>query len=595
MLKSWPFYAVAAVILGTLALVGAGCWITDNQGEPTQGSEIAPTGKRAPIDQVEYSRKTAPAGETASSNRVEHLDETTPADEAASPSRVEHSGAAASAGEDAPPNGTEINDSVDVSPRSDSPAPLRLRIFEASAIVRASLISSSAGAVRYSEALGLDLDGEPLASFNVVFNKIGLEDSLWPVDGEYRAAHTYRFRVTEYLKGSGASEITVTARTFSTHGTEAQALQVATDSLAERDASRDAHEAVLFLWKLASDGASTDAFHFLRSGPYNSLQYTIDTMNRVWLPAKEPPPAEGMSSSTDDSSLLFLVGEPVVPGSPSPEPGSSTMSLGELRSEIAAVDALIAAGDGTDEYRECLGEMWRYEQVWQGERRVPPESVHQLASGTPEGIVLRQGGTIYTPGANGYSRRLIEGRDKELFREALVDDDDRPDNGYRIDEVTARPLPAGTYQFNSYFQFYTYIPCDFIPYNSYRVRNVNVTAPSGALHELFFDPVTVGTTVAADATNGVLKPAAFTDANGGSATLSSISYESGTVKIEVTPDDALDGQMMDIIELDGTVSLSLDDVDATMDDANDTLSWSVSSQPWEDGDKLMVRIRQPRQ
>ena len=589
MLKSWRFHAVVAVILGTLALVGAGCWITDNQGEPTQGSEIAPTGKRAPIDQVEYSRKTAPAGETASSNRVEHLDETTPADEAAPPSRVEHSSEAASAGEDAPPSGTEIDDSVHVSSRSKSPAPLRLRIFEASAIVRASLISNSAGAVRYSEALGLDLDGEPLTSFDVVFNKLGLGDPRWPVDGEYRPAHTFRFRVIEYLKGSGASEITVTARTFSTHGTEAQASQVATDSLGERDTSRDSHEAILFLWEPASGGASTDAFHFLRSGPYNSLQYTIDTMNRVWLPAKEPPPAEGMSSSTDDASPLFLVGEPVVPGSPSPEPGSSTMSLGELRSEIAAVDTLIAAGDGTDEYRECLAEMWRYEQVWQGERRVPPESVHQLASGTPEGTVLRQGGTIYTPGANGYSRRLIEGRDKELFREALDDDDDRPDNGYTIGEATARPLPAGTYQYKNFLQMYYEVPCNFRR-GYHTVENVVVTAPDGVLHELFFDPVTVGSRVAADATNGVLKPASFTDANGAAATIERISYESGTVKMRIDPHTGLAGQKLDFIALDGSVSLSLQVNEATVDAANHTLSWPVSAQPWQDGDKLMLRI-----
>ena len=393
----------------------------------------------------------------------------------------------------------------------------------------------------------------------------------------------------EYLKGSGASEIAVTARTFSTRGTEEQALQVATDSLGERDTSRDSHEAILFLWEPASDGASTDAFYFLRSGPYPSLHYTIDTMNRVWLPAKDPPAAEGMSSSTDGSSLLFLVGEPVVPGSPPPEPGSSTMSLGDLRSEMGAVDALIATGDGTEGYRECLAEMWRYEQVWQGERRVPPEYVHQLASGTPEGTVLSQGG-IYTPGANGYSRRLIEGRDKELFREALVDDDDRPNNGYGLGEATARPLPAGTYRIESHFRRYTDIPCNFVPHNSYSIENVVVAAPAGSLHELFFDPVTVGSAVAADATNGVLKPAAFTDANGASATIESISYESGTVKLGVTPDDALAAQIVDIIEMDGTVSLSLYVADATVDSASDTLSWSVSSQPWEDGDKLMVRI-----
>ena len=124
-----------------------------------------------------------------------------------------------------------------------------------------------------------------------------------------------------------------------------------------------------------------------------------------------------------------------------------------------------------------------------------------------------------------------------------------------------------------------------------------MTAPSGTLHELFFDPVTVGTTVAADDTNGVLKPASFTDANGASATLSSISYEAGTVKVRVTPDGALAGQVVDFIELDGTVSLSLDVADAAVDLSTGsgqagTLSWSVSSQPWVDGDLLMVRIRE---
>jgi hypothetical protein len=39
------------------------------------------------------------------------------------------------------------------------------------------------------------------------------------------------------------------------------------------------------------------------------------------------------------------------------------------------------------------------------------------------------------------------------------------------------------------------------------------------------------------------------------------------------------------------VPLSLKVADATVDSANDTLSWSVASQPWADGDKLMVRIR----
>ena len=55
------------------------------------------------------------------------------------------------------------------------------------------------------------------------------------------------------------------------------------------------------------------------------------------------------------------------------------------------------------------------------------------------------------------------------------------------------------------------------------------------------------------------------------------------MKLKVDPHDGLVGQVVDIIELDGTVSLSLDVLDATVDAANRTLSWSVASQPWEDG------------
>ncbi len=60
MLKSWQFYAVAAVILGKLALVVAGCSISDKHGEPTHISETLPTGESAPIKQVEHSSEVAP-------------------------------------------------------------------------------------------------------------------------------------------------------------------------------------------------------------------------------------------------------------------------------------------------------------------------------------------------------------------------------------------------------------------------------------------------------------------------------------------------------------------------------------------------------
>ena len=48
---------------------------------------------------------------------------------------------------------------------------------------------------------------------------------------------------------------------------------------------------------------------------------------------------------------------------------------------------------------------------------------------------------------------------------------------------------------------------------------------------------------------------------------------------------------LDFIETDGSVSLTLDHSDATVDTASSTLAWLVDTQPWHDGDKLMVRMR----
>ena len=67
---------------------------------------------------------------------------------------------------------------------------------------------------------------------------------------------------------------------------------------------------------------------------------------------------------------------------------------------------------------------------------------------------------------------------------------------------------------------------------------------------------------------------------------------SGTVKLQVNPPTGLTDQEVNFIALDGSVSLSLQVANATVDAANRTLSWAVSSQPWENGDKLMLRVRE---
>ena len=587
-MKSTYFFSLLAASV-LCAIVAAGCWDDDEaipSDEERQQQYItagASTNQNDPSNQEAHPDEAAPTGPTASSDGKEHTGDTAPAEEADPSNHETHSRGA--------------NASLAPIPYRYAPAPLRLKIFDSYAIIRATLIESGAEAELYSAEFGGPGKfpwGRWLPGYkNKEFRSPGFPDDSLPVDGEYRAVHTFRFRVTEYLKGSGASEITVRTRTNGTRGTEAEALQVATASLAERDTSRDTHEAILFLGERYRDGTAEAVaessqpegeFQFLLSGPYGPLQYTIDTLNRVWFLAKDPPAPAGTTSSTDDSALLFLTGNPS-------EAVPPTMSLGELRTEIVEVDALTGTGGDTEEHKRCVVEGWQYEHLFAGVKAngpfVPSVFTVRLASGAPEGTAVLS----YSSGGAGYDRIIIDGVDKDLFKQLLIDDDNRSDNGYTVDDATARPLPAGKYQYNSSIQAYSLVPCNFIT-DDYSIQNVVVTAPEGTLHELFFDPVTVGSTVSADSTNGVLKPVSFTDPNGASATIGSIAWESGTVKVEVDPHTALEGQIVDIIELDGSVSLSLEVADATVDAVNDTLSWSVSSQPWEDGDKLMVRIRE---
>ena len=62
--------------------------------------------------------------------------------------------------------------------------------------------------------------------------------------------------------------------------------------------------------------------------------------------------------------------------------------------------------------------------------------------------------------------------------------------------------------------------------------------------------------------------------------------------LSLDPYASLDGYTLDFIALDGSVSLSLRVEDATIDSVTGTYSWPVADQPWANGDKLMLRIRE---
>ena len=346
-------------------------------------------------------------------------------------------------------------------------------------------------------------------------------------------------------------------------------------------------DAIVFLWD-----ADRSNYKESYSGRLPSVQYVFsgddydgvywdnnDTVsvnsdyNRVWLPA----------TTTDQDASTFYLEDP-------DKTDAETITLAALKTKISQQDTLV--DDTVTGHKRCLLSKMKSQRSNVDELPTHFFEVHnEVPSGQPAGTYVR--GRPEERHATHYPSFTLSGPDSDLFQWVRIDSDTDPSNGYRHEFQTKRPLPKGQYESSHQFQNSVHKPCN---YTSRETVTVTVTAeaPTDVLHGLFFDPANVGTTIKADATNGVLKPVSFTDPNGASATIISISYESDTVKTEVTPGDALDGHILDIIELDGTVSLSLDVFDATVDSANDTLSWTVSSAPWEDGDLLMVRIREAR-
>lgn len=191
-----------------------------------------------------------------------------------------------------------------------------------------------------------------------------------------------------------------------------------------------------------------------------------------------------------------------------------------------------------------------------------------------------------------YDRFWVSGADAELFEAVIIDDDNSPATGYYAAYNSARPLPAGVYYIGYESQGYRQIPCNFGVDDSGGIpATVTVTAPAGTLQEAFFDPVSIGTGVGADASNGVLSPTSFT-VDGTSTALENLKWEGTNVTLSLSPYASLAGKVLDFIALDGTVSLSLSADDATVDATAGTFTWAVATQPWSDGDLLMLRIRE---
>ena len=427
--------------------------------------------------------------------------------------------------------------------------------------------------------------------------------------GTYRGALEFRFRVLEYIKGNGGAEVVAVTIDEDRYDTASAARASVPDMVATRDTRWDDQEAIVFLGDYhAQNGRTT----YLLGGHtvYGEDGYTVASRHlKTWLPEAATTTVTG-ARSTDVAEKRFLLDAPSDAGAqgsssrsvspPAQAATAPTITLSAFKARVAELAAEVAAGDGSDEYRNCV--FWKYNNQrglkWDAANGLLPHrtTAYDLGSGLPAGSFVYEAYNAGIPGRPG--TYWLEGSGKDLFTVETTTDPirsagplgDRTTTGLRIS--TARPLPAGDYTFVSEGRWGGWICRTQFTELERRLnrhtRTVNVTSPAGTVHEAFFDPVAIGAAVGADGANGVLKPAAFT-VGGASATITSLEWESGVVTMVLNPSASLAGHAVDFIALDGSVSLALSFDDATQ--SGGTLTWSVASQPWNDGDLLMLRIR----
>ena len=456
--------------------------------------------------------------------------------------------------------------------------------------------------------------------------------------GKYAMIVKFRLRVDEYLNGSGASTITAVWGATRAFDSRSDAEAELPKLVKRRDTQWDDREAIIFLqnetWDLFCATEGTDTYYLTSHNDFVLDDgYTLHSRKtKLWLPSAATSTSGGGTRRAygDDKEFLLALPESSGGASGSSRPGrfatstsstlprsaggstsgsTQTITVGSLKTKIAAINAEIAAGANTPEYRYCIGVKHGYERMVEWGKSVGRpmafrDSVkariegHTIPSGAPAGTAQFMEDMIGNY-PNDRTRTWLEGGDAALFEVTYGPNRNEDwDNDGQLTAVkdaiwytqslrTIRPLPSGEYAFDLKDVSYTTKLCNDIITTPW---TVTVAEHERTLHEALFDPVTDGSAVAADSSNGQLDPAAFTDANGASATIQRIEWASDTVKVKVSPHTGLAGYKLDFIELDGSVSLSLQVDNATVDAANKTLSWTVSEQPWEDGDKLMLRI-----
>ncbi len=396
----------------------------------------------------------------------------------------------------------------------------------------------------------------------------------------------FRFRVLEYLKGTGPTEIIAVAM-GDEYDTEAEARSPLPALAEERDTRWDNLETIVFLhdfWDILPSTQQSNRY-FLGAISYwwRGDGYTVASLHhKEWLPADV---GEGAAGESGEQRFL-LDAPPLGASGPSGQSADTpTITLSALRAKITALEAEATAnGSNTSqEYRDCVLRKYSIEREIQWEiATIDPAArryTDRIGSGLPAGSVVWEDRHGLGLPPDNMGRFWLEGPDRDLFHfggfdpgEVTLLGGNTPDTIIFTRRIsTTRPLPEGEYQIFLNGMSAGQLLCDGyseLERNLYS-NMVTVTAPTtDILAESFFDPTEDG------------------EAVGGGTTIGPIKWEAGQVEAVLTLD--VTDHKLDFIALDGTVSLSLDAVDATK--TGSVLTWLVAEQPWNAGDKLMLRV-----
>ena len=439
----------------------------------------------------------------------------------------------------------------------------------------------------------------------------------WP---GWKAVLEFRFRVHEYLKGSGPNQVTAIVTESHTYNSEAEAQDWAPKLLAAHDSRWDNREAILFLaaetYRLSDFSTSRLWLGILDlpvwdDDPPDDGYSLRSYWQRLWLPAVSEPSSDAQGASSNDSTFFLLDVPAGTESGGALTSTTPTISLGDMKS---LVSRLQAEASGTDAYRQCVEGFYETERVGRylaAQGWTPDVAEASLESGQPGGTLLYQHPEFHSDLAEfpdpitaealalgSPGKVWFEGEDAEIvsyrvhdFESYFHEADEEAAAFWRIyftvSLETTRPLPAGAYQFFLERGSTSSPACTKVSqYDRPNwVHRVSVTPPEGVVHEAFFDPVDIGESVGADGSKGILEPAAFS-LDSATTTISSLKWENGTVTMGLSPAASLSGNMMDIIDVTGTTTLSL----SLNSGSTTALAWSVPEQPWSDGDLLMLRI-----